>query len=724
MRILTAPGEIGKNSEPESRFMVEEMQLQARFDPERRAIVVDPIAFAAGANRTVMQALIEGPKGDDPSWPFSIVQGRMVLSTGRGAEPPLVVDRVFARGSYDPRTQRIIIQQGELAGATAGLAFSGSIGVGGNAPVLSLGIAGTRMSASAFKRLWPALVAPRTRAWVMEHVDGGIIDRALIALGVPLDTIGRPDTPLPDAAIRVEIAATGAQFRPIGGLPPVRDAVFNIVVTGRTAKLRMERGIVDTAGGKRVTLRDGVLEVLDHTPIAPNGMVKFRLEGAADAVAEIVALEALRGVTGFTFDPATTKGSVVANVQLNFPFKHGIIEDDIEYLVDADVKNFAAERTVREQRVDAVSAKLVLTPKTITVKGEGQIAGAPATFEYKRTKGAFDAEFRLTSTFDDAARARFGLDFSPWLSGPVGVKAQGRVTDRETRIDVEADLTAARVADLVPGWQKAVGRPSKATYRVTERDTGVRIENLNVTGSGTTLRGSIEFDKEGGLVAANLPVFHLTDTDKASLRAERSADGVLKVVVRGDVLDARGITQSLTEGSPAAKAGRDIKPRDLDIDLRLASATGHNGEVARQLELRVARRNGEVKSFALLGRIGADASVVGELRVAEGLRPVLYITAGDAGAFFRFANLYNRIHRGEVWVVIDSPKATIAPQEGLVAVRDFVIRGEPAIDRLLSAAPPPDPTSAVRRLGAQRQSRAPRRSRGCACTSRARRAVS
>jgi hypothetical protein len=106
-------------------------------------------------------------------------------------------------------------------------------------------------------------------------------------------------------------------------------------------------------------------------------------------------LEALRGVTGFTFDPATTKGSVVANVQMNFPFKRGVTEDDIEYLVNAEVKNFAAERTVREQRVDAVSAKLTLTPKTITVKGEGLIAGAPATFEYKRTKGAFDAEFRL-----------------------------------------------------------------------------------------------------------------------------------------------------------------------------------------------------------------------------------------------------------------------------------------------------------------------------------------
>jgi hypothetical protein len=184
-----------------------------------------------------------------------------------------------------------------------------------------------------------------------------------------------------------------------------------------------------------------------------------------------------------------------------------------------------------------------------------------------------------------------------------------------------------------------------------------------------------------------LPVFHLTDADKANLRAERSADGVLKVVVRGDALDARGMVRSLTEGAPVAKSSREQRPRDLDIDLRLAAATGNNGEIARQLELRVSRRNGEVKSFALLGRLGTDASVVGELRIADGMRPVLYITAGDAGAFFRFADIYNRIYRGEVWVVIDVPNATAAPQEGVIAIRDFVIRGEPGIDRLQSAAP-------------------------------------
>jgi hypothetical protein len=270
----------------------------------------------------------------------------------------------------------------------------------------------------------------------------------------------------------------------------------------------------------------------------------------------------------------------------------------------------------------------------------------------------------------------------------VGVRARGRVTDKETRIDVEADLTAAKIADLVPGWHKDPGRPSKATFRIVEREQGVKIDNLNVSGSGTTLRGSVEFDANAALVAANLPVFHLADGDKASLRTERSADGVLRVFVRGQRLDARSIVRSMTEGPPTPKPARDSRSHDIDIDLKLDAATGYNGELARQLEVRISRRGDRVKSFALLGRIGAEASVVGELRARDDGRPVIYIRADDAGAFFRFADFYSRIQRGEVWVVIEPPGATDAPQEGIVAVRDFVIRGERGLDRLQSAAPP------------------------------------
>ena len=105
--------------------------------------------------------------------------------------------------------------------------------------------------------------------------------------------------------------------------------------------------------------------------------------------------------------------------------------------------------------------------------------------------------------------------------------------------------------------------------------------------------------------------------------------------------------------------------------------------------MRVARRNGEIRSFALIGKIGRDSSIVGELRARDGGKPVVYITSGDAGALFRFADYYAKIQGGEIWIVLDTPTANEAPQEGIVSVRNFNIVGEPNLDRLQSSAPPP-----------------------------------
>src|SRR5690606_9124821 len=102
---------------------------------------------------------------------------------------------------------------------------------------------------------------------------------------------------------------------------------------------------------------------------------------------------------------------------------------------------------------------------------------------------------------------------------------------------------------LVPGWSKSVGRASKATYKVVQKENSIRIDDLNVSGSGTVLRGSVELESDGDVVSANFPTFQLSDGDKASLRADRTPDGTLKAALRGDVLDVRGLLKRLTDGS-------------------------------------------------------------------------------------------------------------------------------------------------------------------------------
>lgn len=686
-RATAGAGVVGSADDPEARFHVDEIQVQARFDPERKATVIEPFMIQAGPNRLALSAVAEAPKDGGRQWQVTIPQGALYLSTGKRGEIPLVLDQVTARGTYDALQQRLVIQQGSLAGSTTGGAFSGSVTFGAE-PMLALGIAASQVPVSAAKRLWPVMVAPSTREWAVERIEQGVIERILIALNVPLNVIGKTGVELPDSAVRLEFTAAGGAFRPKADLPLVRDAQVSGIITGRTARVRMEKGVLDTPQGRHLQVTDGVLEVPNHVPRNPNGTIRFHFEGPADAVAEMAATDLLRDEVGFTVDPSTAKGSVSADVNLNLVFREEIRGDELTYAAEGELKDFAADNAVRGHRVEGVNAKVTVTATSVLAKGTGKIAGATANFDYRKSKERHDAEFRVTAAVDEAARSRMGIDMAPWLLGPVQIQAQGRIDERENRVDVEADLTNATVNDLVPGWQKPAGRSSKAAFRVVEGEGGIRLEDISVTGSGATIKGSVELDSSGAFVVANLPTFNLSDGDKASLRAERAPDGTLRVSVRGDVLDARGALRGLTEG-PSAKTAAQAKEhqRDVDVELRLGAATGHNGEVVRQVDLRIQRRNGEIRSFSLLGKIGRDASLVGELRARDGGRPVIYVSTGDAGALFRFADFYSRLYGGEAWVAIDPPNAAGTPQEGVINIRDFTIRGEPALDRMQAAAP-------------------------------------
>ena len=45
------------------------------------------------------------------------------------------------------------------------------------------------MTVSAFKRLWPAMVTPRLRSWVVDRIIGGMVERVVIAANAPLSTL-------------------------------------------------------------------------------------------------------------------------------------------------------------------------------------------------------------------------------------------------------------------------------------------------------------------------------------------------------------------------------------------------------------------------------------------------------------------------------------------------------------------------------------------------------
>ncbi len=247
---------------------------------------------------------------------------------------------------------------------------------------------------------------------------------------------------------------------------------------------------------------------------------------------------------------------------------------------------------------------------------------------------------------------------------------------------------------LLPGWSKAAGEAGRATFTLINKPQATRFEDMVIEGANTSVKGMVEVDTSGDVVAANFPVFSLSNRDKATLKAERGSDGVLRVTVRGDVYDGRGFVKSTMAGPTNGKQPQD---KDIDLDLKLATVAGFHGETLRGLDLRASRRGGVITSFALNAKLGRDTPLVGDLR-GRGTngRQIVYIETNDAGAFFRFTDIYPKIVGGEMWVALDPQSADKAPQEGILNIRDFTVRGEAALERVAASpapqnagAPPP-----------------------------------
>jgi hypothetical protein len=161
----------------------------------------------------------------------------------------------------------------------------------------------------------------------------------------------------------------------------------------------------------------------------------------------------------------------------------------------------------------------------------------------------------------------------------------------------------------------------------------------------------------------------------------------MRVVMRGDVYDGRSFVRSSMAG-PTADQRQKARQADLDLDIKIGVVAGYHGEALRGLDLRMSRRNGRVRSFSLNAKIGRDTALIGDMRQrVSNNRPVLYFETSDAGALFRFTNVYQRMIGGKIWVVMDPPTQDAAPQGGLVNLRDFSIRGEGALEGVVSNAP-------------------------------------
>jgi len=671
-QVLSEAGSIVDHGPDKLNFKIDRADVRFNWDEQQRSLTI-PFQVQSGGNQFTLRATLEQAAEQAGVWQFTMARG-----------DPVIDPVILAASGKSDDFSRVDTR----ASHNVGLAVTGRLDYAGSAPHLAFGIAATRMPFGVMMRLWPVFTAVPVREWVDGHMSGGIIERVVVAGNAPLRDFKVGGPPMAADGLSVDIETSGTTLQPITTLPAIRDADLTVRVTGASTSISLGRGTVEVTPGRKLNIASGVFEIPDtHVkPLATR--TRFRIDGTVPAVAALLATDTLRDGAGPPLDPNTSRGNVAAQVSLAMPIGKDAPDNATSYVITADLTNFAADNMMMGQKVEASSLRVTASDGGYQITGDVKINGTPASIDLSKKKGAAESDLRLQATIDEAARHRLGMDLGSAVTGTIPVKLTARLADngKDAPMSVEADLTPVKIENLLPGWVKAAGKPARATYTLLKTGQSTRIDDLSIVGSGANVKGSVEVDGSGDILSANFQTFSLSDGDKASLKADRSSDGVLHVAIRGDVFDGNNFVKSSLAGGGADKAKQ--KQVDLDLDVKLGTVVGHNGETLRGLDLRMTRRGGHIRSFNMNAKIGRDTPLSGDLRLrSRDNHQVIYFETDDAGALFRFTDMYPRMFGGQMWVAMDPPTPEHAPQVGNLYIRNFVVRGEPGLDRVVAGAP-------------------------------------
>ncbi len=688
-RIVANAGSINDSDNTDGRVDIDRAEFKINWDAASRVLAV-PFQILSGGNRITLLGEVEAPPQTGGPWLFRIGGGTVVLNSLAVQGDPLILNRIAVTGLFDPVKKRFVVDHGDLGNTDVGVALSGNADYSSGELRLTAGLAATRMSADAMKRLWPVFVIPKVREWFNEHLISGNVERVVIAVNAPLDTLRAGGPPVPDDGLTLDALATNCVVRPVQGLPVLHDADLTVRIVGRDAQITLGKATADLPSGRKLVMSSGLFEVPDTAPHEPPARVHFKIDGPVPAAAELLAMDRLRDASGAPFDPATTHGTMSALVALALPLKPDLPPGSTNYAITVDATNFAAEHMIMGQKVEAATMKISANNQGFALKGDVKIDGAPANLEYRKLRGDTEADIHIQGMLDETVRSNLGIDPSNEISGAIPIDIAGRVgtaSDRDGRFLVQADLTPAQIDGFLPGWVKQAGKPARATFTLTTKPQSIRIDDLLIEGAGDGVKGAIELDGSGEVQSANFPSYGFSDGDRTSLKIERAPDGTLRAVMRGDAYDGRGFVKAMTNGPGTDQPGKRQAP-DIDLDMKLGAVLGFNGEALRGLELKISRRAGEIRSLGLTAKIGRNGTLTGDLRGRPGARELVDVETSDAGAFFRFTDIYSRMTGGQMTTQMEAPSANNPVQLGTVSVRNFAVHDKSQLERAVTNGAP------------------------------------
>jgi AsmA-like C-terminal region/Protein of unknown function len=652
-------------------FFIDEASGAMAWDEDARRFRIVRLQVLAGLTHVDAQGWMAPPTDTAKIWTTHLESRDAQFGPERPGATPVALESMVFDARFLEATSRFILDGLTARGPTVDVAVKAETAPDGDGSSLKLNIDAGSSATADLIRLWPQFINPDVREWCAQNLHGGRLQGSLKAnwTAADLDAMAHKRG-LPRESLHGEFTTRDVGVDLLPGLPIMMTDEGTGSFTGHEFTVSGNHATMALSPSRRVQANDLAFTVPDITPRPiVDASSRAHMTGTADSLADLVMREPLRRQAGLTIDPATVKGQAEGDLVLDLKLGKTARPEDTQFHASGALDNLQIEKFLADEKFESATASFEADRNTLKIAGDGELLGAATHVDVARAPGE-EGSATITFALDAAGRAKRGLNFGSWLTGPLPIKLKAPLT--RASAEVEIDLTPAGVDNPVPGLSKPAGKPGRATFLVKPQAVGASLGNIVIDLGVPVFRGSAQMDSAGAVESATITQARIAAGDDFKVDVVNGQSS-LKISARGASLDARAFVKSILEGSSSGQSAK-----DFDLDAKIASVTGANKQAITNMDLTASRRDGETRLGTLRGRIGAGAVV------ATGSSGETRISTSDAGALLRFANLYSHLEGGDLNLLLRSRGEASA---GEATLTDFVLRDEPAFRQLVSAAP-------------------------------------
>jgi hypothetical protein len=635
-------------------------------------------AFAAGKNEAGAEAIAVALRG-----------ANVRLDLPALFDAPLRLDTAEFSGVIGGGGVRI--EKAALSLNTFKIAVKGAVRDSARSPAVQLDGSFTGLTVAELRSVWPKFAAPNARAWVTGKIQRARMPSGTIKVALAADSI--VENIIPDDGLTITFPFEGMDSDYLDGLPPLTNARGVATLRGDTFEVSAEEGTIGP-----VKLRNGKVYIPQLHLVGTVAAISGEVSSSMTNIMTLLDAPRLGYPKRFGLKPSEVKGSADVQFTFNVPTLRDLKAEEVGIKVTGKTKGLAV-RLTDSIRIDDGDLSVDITGEGLVASGDSRVNDVPMKLTWSENfnpQGRPSTTIESESVLDDGMRKKLGLDFQPYVEGPVKVSAgfsgSGANLDMAT---IMLNFDRARISAPELNWASGPGNKVIATAKLSLKTKGVIIMNdLRAVGGDVYAAGRVIIGG-GAIREAAFESVRLGPLNDFAVVAKTPEIGEQLYVVTGRALDASELIANMD-------SGKDIPPRDrikrpYNISATVQQVTLRGDALLQNVIFRNQTDGIRMRSLDVAASYPGGGTLRADLVPLPDGQRRLRVSSTDAGKLIRALTGFRSVLGGAITLHADLPRMPRpgdllelavdppARYQGVVKVENFKVINQPFLARLFAA---------------------------------------